>query len=59
MIIYSVQTNMVQDNVEHGQQTATIVMAFSEAFDKVDDHKLILKLHRLGVNGLRSGNFLG
>ena len=33
-----------------GGQTAVIVMDFSKAFDKVDHQRLLLKLHRLGIN---------
>ena len=40
----------VHDNLELGQQTDIIVMDFSKAFDEVDHHKLLLKLHRLGIN---------
>jgi hypothetical protein len=40
----------VHDNLQQGQQTDIIVMDFSKAFDKVDHHKLLLKLQRLGVN---------
>jgi len=38
------------DSPENGQQTDVIVMYFSKAFDKVDHHKLIDKLSKLGVN---------
>jgi hypothetical protein len=38
------------DNLDSGQQTDVIVMDFSKAFDKVDHHKLIHKLNRIGVN---------
>ena len=31
-------------------QTDVIVMDFSKAFDKVDNQRLLLKLHRLGIN---------
>jgi hypothetical protein len=41
-------TQEVHDNLEQGQQTD--VIDFSKAFDKVDHHKLLLKLHRLGVS---------
>ncbi len=40
----------VYDNLEQGQQTDIIVMDFSKAFDKVDHHKLLMKLHRLGIH---------
>ena len=40
----------VHDNLEDGQQTDIIVMDFSKAIDKVDHHKLTLKLNRLGIN---------
>ncbi len=43
-------TQEVNDSLEQGQQTDVIVMDFSKAFDKVDHHKLVQKLHRLGVN---------
>jgi hypothetical protein len=43
-------TQEVHDNLEQGQHTDVIVMDFSNAFDKVDYHKLVLKLHRLGVS---------
>ena len=43
-------TQEVHDNLEQGQQTDVIVMDFSKAFDKVDHHKLISKLYRLGIN---------
>ena len=33
-----------------GGQTDVIVMDFSMAFDKVDHQRLLLKLHRLGIN---------
>ena len=33
-----------------GGQTDVIVMDFSKAFDKVDHQRLLLKLHRLGIN---------
>ena len=31
-------------------QTDVIVMDFSKAFDKVDHNRLLLKLHRFGIN---------
>jgi retron-type reverse transcriptase len=37
----------VHDNLQQGQQTDIIVMDYSKAFDKVDHHKLLLKLQRL------------
>ena len=40
----------VYDNIEQGKQTDIIVMDFSKAFDKVDHHKLLMKLHRLGIH---------
>lgn len=40
----------MHDNLEQGQDTYySIGMDFSKAFDKVDNHMLIIKLHRLGV----------
>ena len=35
---------------KQGGQADVIVMDFSKAFDKVDHQRLLLKLHRLGIN---------
>ena len=40
----------VYDTLKQGGQTDVIVMDFSKAFDKVDHQRLLLKLHRLGIN---------
>ncbi len=45
-------TQEVYDNLEIGNQTDIIVMDFSKAFDKVDQHKLIYKLSALGIHPL-------
>ena len=42
----------VDDNLESGRQSYIIVMDFSKAFDKVDQHKLIYKLSALGIHPL-------
>ena len=39
----------VYDNLEQGKQNDITVMDFSKAFDKVDHHKHLLKLHKLGI----------
>jgi hypothetical protein len=41
-----------------GKQTDVAVMDFSEAFDKVDHQRLILKLKRMGINNAIK-NYLG
>jgi hypothetical protein len=38
------------DNLESGQQTDVRVMDISKAIDKVDHHKLVCKLERLGIS---------
>ena len=38
------------NTLNQGGQTDVIVMDFSKAFDKVDHQRLLLKLHRLGIN---------
>jgi hypothetical protein len=40
----------MHDNLESGQQNDAIVMDFSKAFDKVDHHKFVSKLKRLGIS---------
>lgn len=40
----------IADSLDQGQQTDVIVMDFSKAFDKVDHHKLVHKLKRLGID---------
>ena len=47
-------TQEVYDNLENGNQTDTIVMDFSKAFDKVDHNKLIYKLSALGIHPLKT-----
>ena len=52
----SCETQLIQftqdlyDTLNQGGQTDVIVMDFSKAFDKVDHQRLLLKLHRLGIN---------
>ena len=52
----SCETQLIQftqdlyDTFNQGGQTDVIVMDFSKAFDKVDHQRLLLKLHRLGIN---------
>lgn len=52
----SCETQLIQftqdlyDDLNEGGQTDVIVMDFSKAFDKVDHQRLLLKLHRLGIN---------
>ena len=52
----SCETQLIQftqdlyDTLNQGGQTDAIVMDFSKAFDKVDHQRLLLKLHRLGIN---------
>ena len=52
----SCETQLIQftqdlyDTMNQGGQTDVIVMDFSKAFDKVDHQRLLLKLHRLGIN---------
>ena len=43
-------TQDLNDTLNQGGQTDVIVMDFSKAFDKVDHQRLLLKLHRLGIN---------
>ena len=43
-------TQDLYDTLNQGGQTDVIVMDFSKAFDKVDHQRLLLKLHRLGIN---------
>ena len=38
------------DTLKQEGQTDVIVKDFSKAFDKVDHKRLLLKLHRLGIN---------
>jgi cytosine/adenosine deaminase-related metal-dependent hydrolase len=40
----------MHDNLESGQQADVIVIDFSKAFDKVDHHKLVSTLKRLGIS---------
>ena len=44
-------TQEIFDGLDKNKQTDVVVMDFSKAFDKVDHHKLILKLKNLGTNG--------
>ena len=52
----SCETQLIQftqdlyDTLNQGGQTDVIVMDFSKAFDIVDHQRLLLKLHRLGIN---------
>ena len=52
----SCETQLIQfiqdlsDTLNEKGQTDIIVMDFSKAFDKVDHQRLLLKLHRLGIN---------
>ena len=52
----SCETQLIQfsldlyDTLKQGGQTDVIVMDFRKAFDKVDHQRLLLKLHRLGIN---------
>ena len=52
----SCETQLVQfvqdisDTLNESGQTDIIVMDFSKAFDKVDHQRLLLKLHRFGIN---------
>ena len=52
----SCETQLIQftqdlyDTSNQGGQTDVIVMDFSKAFDKADNQRLLLKLHRLGIN---------
>ena len=52
----SCETKLIQfiqdlsDTLNETGQTDIIVMDFSKAFDKVDNQRLLLKLHRLGIN---------
>ena len=54
----SCETQLIQftqdlyDTLNQGGQTDVIVMDFSKAFDKVDNQRLLLKLHRLGITQL-------
>ena len=43
-------TQKIADSLDQGQQTDAIVMDFSNAFDKVDHHKLVHKPKHMGVN---------
>jgi len=43
-------TQEIADSLDQGQQTDVIVIDFSEAFDKVDHHKLVHKLKQMWVN---------
>ena len=40
----------ISDTLNESGQTDIIVMDFSKAFDKVDHKRLLLKLHRFGIN---------
>ena len=40
----------LHDTLNQGGQTDVIAIYFSKAFDKVDQQRLLLKLHRLGIN---------
>ena len=40
----------ISDTLNESCQTNIIVMDFSNAFDKVDHKRLLLKLHRFGIN---------
>ena len=40
----------ISDTLNESSQTDIIVMAFSKAFDKVNHKRLLLKLHRFGIN---------
>ena len=40
----------ISDTLNESGQTDIIDMDFSKAFDKVDHSRLLLKLHRFGVN---------
>ena len=40
----------ISDTLNESGQTDIIVMDFSKAFDKVDHGRLLLKLHRFGIN---------
>ena len=52
----SCETQLIQftqdlyDTLNQGGQADVIVMDFSKAFDKVDHQRLLLELHRLGIN---------
>ena len=52
----SCETQLIQftqdlyDTLNQKGQADVIVMDFSKAFDKVDHQRLLLKLHRLGIN---------
>ena len=54
----SCETQLIQftqdlyDTLNQGGQTDVIVMDFSKAFDKVVHQRLLLKLHRLGINSI-------
>ena len=43
-------TQALYDTLKQGGQADVIVMDFSKASDKVDHQRLLLKLHRLGIN---------
>jgi len=43
-------TQEIADSLNQGQQTDSIVIDLSKAFDQVDHHKLVHKLKYMGVN---------
>ena len=45
-----IRSKQISDTLNESVQTDIIVMDFSKAFDKVDHKKLLLKLHRFGIN---------